>query len=182
VPAPTERVALDVRPATTDDLDTVVALLRQAYNGLITQGITDQWISPFPPESIAPMIDRGEVYLGTHSGRPIATFTLTYTPDVELWNHPPDDAGYLRRLAVDRDYAGHAIGGDLLDHACELIAATGRPFLRLDCAKHNTGLHDYYRARGFTHLRTIDLPHRESGALFQRLAAPAASRRDQSSR
>ena len=90
-------------------------------------GITDQWVRPFPPEAIAPLIDRGEVYLATHQGQPIATFTLTYTPDAELWNHPPDDAGYLRRLAVDRGDAGHDIGAQLLDHAGQLVAATGRP-------------------------------------------------------
>jgi GNAT superfamily N-acetyltransferase len=171
VPTPTERIALDVRPATRDDLDTIVALLRQAYDWLIIRGITDQWVRPFPPESIAPLINRGEVYLATHRGEPLATFTLTYTPDPELWNHPPDDAGYLRRLAVDRDHTGHGIGAQLLDHAGQLVAATGRPWLRLDCAKHNTRLHDYYRAHSFTHLRTVDLPHRESGALFERPAA-----------
>jgi ribosomal protein S18 acetylase RimI-like enzyme len=168
VPTPTQRITLDVRPATPNDLDTIVALLRQAYDWLTARGITDQWVRPFPPESIAPLIDRGEVYLAIHSDQPVATFTLTYTPDPELWNHPPDHAGYLRRLAVDRAHAGHGIGVQLLDHAGQLVAATGRRWLRLDCAKHNPRLHDYYRALGFTHVRTIDLPHRESGALFER--------------
>ena len=172
MPAPTQRVTLDVRQATPDDLDTIVGLLHQAYDWLMERGITDQWVRPFPPEAIAPLIDRGEVYLATHDNEPIATFTLSYTPDPELWNHPPDDAGYLRRLAVHRDHTGHGVGAQLLDHAGRLVAATGRPWLRLDCAKHNARLHDYYRAHGFTHLRTIDLPHRESGALFERSAAP----------
>lgn len=88
-----------------------------------------------------------------------------------LWDHPPDDAGYIRRLANDRDYAAHGIGGELLDYASQLVAGTGRRWLRPDCAKNNTRLHDYYRAHGFNHLRTIDLPHHESGALFQRPAA-----------
>ena len=173
MPAPTQRVALGVRPATPDDLDTIVELLRQAYYWLIGRGITAQWVRPFPPEAIEPLIKRGEVYLATHDGRPIATFTLTYTPDPELWNHQPDDAGYIRRLAVHRAHASHGVGAQLLDFASQLVAAAGRPWLRLDCAKHNTRLHDYYRAHGFTHLRTIDLPHRESGALFERSAASA---------
>ena len=140
--------------------------------GLSTRASPTNGSAPSRPKPSQPLIDRGEVYIATHDDQPIATFTLTYTPDPELWNHPPDDAGYLRRLTVHPDHAGHGIGAQLLDHAGQLVAATGRPWLRLDCAKHNPRLHDYYRAQGFTHLRTIDLPHRESGALFQRSAAP----------
>ena len=50
MPAPTQRIAIDVRQATPDDLDTIVGLLHQAYDWLINQGITDQWVRPFPPE------------------------------------------------------------------------------------------------------------------------------------
>ena len=140
MPAPTQRVALGVRQATPDDLDTIVDLLRQAYDWLIDSGITDQWVRPFPPEAITPLIDRGEVYLATHNDQPIATFTLTYTPDPELWNHPPDDAGYLRRLAVDRAHAGHGIGAQLLDHAGQLVSRHRPPLApaRLRQAQHET--------------------------------------------
>jgi ribosomal protein S18 acetylase RimI-like enzyme len=169
---------LDVRKATIDDLDTVVKLLHDAYDWLIEQGITDQWIKRFSRHSIEQIIGRGEVYVasGDHDVI-IATFTLSCRPDPELWGHPPDDAGYIRRLVVDRDNAGHDLGAQLLDHASQLVAATGREWLRLDCAKHNTRLQDYYRSHGFEHVGTIDLPHRQSGARFQRrtevLGAPA---------
>lgn len=169
MPAPAAS-ALDLRRATAGDLDTIVALLHEAYDWLIDQGITDQWPGPFSPESIRELIERGEVYIATSHDDVIGTFTLTYRPDPELWNEPPDDAGYIRRMVVDRDHAGQDIGGQLLDRAAQLVAKSGRSWLRLDCAKHNARLHDYYRAHGFTHLRTIDLPHRPSGALFQRPA------------
>jgi ribosomal protein S18 acetylase RimI-like enzyme len=167
-PTPHTAPQLAVRHATTDELDTVAGLLDQAYDWLIAEGITDQWTSRFPRDDIHDLIERGEVYLALAGDQPVATFTLTYRPDPELWNHPADDAGYIRRLAVDRDHAGHDIGGQLLDHAAVVVAASGRRWLRLDCAKHNSRLHDYYRHHGCTHLRTIDLPHRQSGALFER--------------
>lgn len=170
MPTPAARAALEMRPATPDDLDAIVGLLHQADEWLIQRGITDQWIAPFRADTIKPLIERGEVYIGTRDGDPIATFTLTYRPDPELWGHQPDDAGYVRRLAVDRAHAGADVGCQLLDHASQIVAATGRPWLRLDCAKHNRRLHDYNRAHGFTPLRTVDLRHRQSGALFQRSA------------
>lgn len=171
-------LTLHVRHATADDLDAVVVLLHDAYDWLIAQGITDQWPGRFPPRAIQELIRRRQVYLASNNNDVIATFTLSYQPDPELWENPPDNAGYIRRLAVDRDHAGRDIGGQLLDHASTLVAASGRPWLRLDCAKHNTRLHDYYRAHGFTRLRTIDLPHRRSGALFQRPATLTDVRSD----
>jgi ribosomal protein S18 acetylase RimI-like enzyme len=170
MPSRPDPLPLHVHRASADVLDTVVELLHDAYDWLITQGITDQWAEPFPRESVEQLIERGEVYVVSRAGEVIATFTLTYHADPELWDDPPDDAGYIRRLVVDRAHAGHNIGGQLLDHAGDLAAATGRQWLRLDCAKNNTRLHDYYRTHGFEHLGTIDLPHRQSGALFQRLA------------
>ena len=44
------------------------------------------------------------------------------------------------------------------------------PWLRLDCNKANEQLQAYYQRQAFTYLRTVDLPHRVSGALFQRHA------------
>lgn len=168
---PAAPLPLHVRQATTDDLDRVVELLHHAYDWLVAQGITDQWPGPFPPQAIQELLRRGEVYVASSGDAVIATFTLSYQPDRELWDDPPDHAGYIRRLVVDREHAGREVGGQLLDHASKLVAAADRLWLRLDCAMHNARLHGYYRAHGFAHLRTIDLPHRQSGALFQRPAA-----------
>jgi hypothetical protein len=40
--------------------------------------------------------------------------------------------------------------------------------LRLDAWRTNEALHAYYRKAGFQHVRTVEYPHRGSGALFQR--------------
>lgn len=131
---------------------------------------------PFSPRSVAEPIARREVYIAHIEDRAVDTFTLSFQPDRELWGDPPEDAGYVGRLAVDRDHADQDIGGQLLEHAGKLIAAAGRRWLRLDCAKHSTRLHEYYRAQRFNHLQTIDLSHRESGAFFERLARPEPDR------
>jgi GNAT superfamily N-acetyltransferase len=167
---------LGIRQADLTDLDAVVRLLHGAYDWLVARGITDQWADRFPRSGVRDRIERGEVYVAFDQDRPIGTFTLDFRPDPELWDEPPDEAGYVHRLVVAREYAGRDLGGWLLDCAGQLVAATGREWLRLDCAKHNSGLHDYYRRHGFAHLRTVDLPHRQSGALFERRAAPGSSR------
>ncbi|MCX4387635.1 hypothetical protein OG777_11920 [Micromonospora peucetia] len=48
----------------------------------------------------------------------------------------------------------------------------GRPgeeaYLRLNAWKANAALHCYYLGQGFRHVRTVDVPGRNSGALFER--------------
>ncbi len=63
---------------------------------------------------------------------------------------------------------GQSLGAALLDWAAGRATEAGR--LRLDAWKTNAALHTYYTSLGFTHLRTVDLPHRRSGALFERPA------------
>jgi hypothetical protein len=52
--------------------------------------------------------------------------------------------------------------------SCWTSPPSGPRFIRVDCATGNGELHGYYKRLGFSHVRTVDLPHRRSGALFQR--------------
>jgi GNAT superfamily N-acetyltransferase len=99
--------------------------------------------------------------------------TLDYWPDPEFWGEPPDIAGYVHRLAVRRGHAGQDVGAALIDHVEREVAATGRPLLRLDCNKNSPRLHEFYKRLGFEHVGDVDLPHRQSGSLFERPARRA---------
>jgi ribosomal protein S18 acetylase RimI-like enzyme len=162
--------ALAIRTAGREDLLAAAQLLDQAGEWMRSQGITDQWPIRFPLSDLAQRADRGEIHIAYDGTMPVGTFALDWTADPEFWHdHAADtDAGYLHRLAVARSHAGQGIGAQLAEHAANLVARNGRRLLRLDCAKHNTRLHEYYRQLGFTHVRTIDLAHRKSGALFER--------------
>jgi len=159
-----------VRTARPDDLTAVARLLDEAGNWMRSRGITDQWPIRFPLSDLAQRVDRGELHIACDDDTAIGTFALDNYADREFWHDDPDGtrAGYLHRLTVARDPAGQGIGAKLVDHAASLVANSGRHWLRLDCAKNNTRLHAYYTHLGFTHLRTIDIPHRKSGALFER--------------
>jgi ribosomal protein S18 acetylase RimI-like enzyme len=170
---------LIIRLARTEDLPAVAQLLDQAGHWMRSQGITDQWPARFPLSDLTQRVDRGQLHIAYDNTTPVGTFALDHRADPEFWDDDPDatNAGYLHRLAVARAYAGHGIGAQLVDHAARLVAHSGRSWLRLDCAKHNKRLHDYYHRLGFAHVRTIDLPHRKSGALFQRQAVAGQLRR-----
>lgn len=160
---------MEIRPANIGDLLTVQSILAEASAWLASRGI-EQWPeSGFPEEQTARRIRQGSVYLAFAAGEPVATITLDAWADPEFWD-TPDDAGYVHRLAVRRSWAGRGIGKALLDWAGQRVAESGGQWLRLDCMRDNKPLHDYYRHLGFEHVRDVELGHRISGSLFQRVA------------
>ncbi|MGW9044119.1 GNAT family N-acetyltransferase [Streptomyces lydicus] len=162
---------LEIRAARPDELVDVEELLIGASTWLADRGI-DQWQYPPHRDRITAALRRGEVFLALREQRPIATIQVDGFADPEFWqaSDQPDSAFYVHRMAVSRQAAGEEIGAVLLDWAAERAAAAGKAYLRLDAWKDNPGLHRYYRATGFDLLRIVDLPHRRSGALFQRPA------------
>ncbi|MFR0367590.1 GNAT family N-acetyltransferase [Streptomyces sp. MCC20] len=160
-----------IRPATEDDLGTVIDLWNHAASWLRDRG-SDQWQYPPRAERIQENIAAGECWIVEDDGLPIATVTVDEHADSDFWR--PDEAAepalYVHRMAVRRDVSGLELGSAMLDWASRLAADQGKQWLRLDAWRDNGGLHDYYSSRGFTHVRTVEATGRQSGALFQRPA------------
>ncbi|WP_432248857.1 GNAT family N-acetyltransferase [Streptomyces sanyensis] len=158
-----------IRPGRPDELSTVEALLREASTWLASRGI-DQWQYPPHRERISAALEQEVCFIAFDDGEPIATIQVDDFADPEFWtpDDQPETALYVHRMAVRRNAAGGGVGGALLDWASQRAAAQGKRWLRLDAWKDNEGLHRFYKNAGFTLLRTVDLPHRRSGALFQR--------------
>lgn len=172
---------LTLRRAVPADLAGVLTLLADTAEWLYSQGVRQWPRGGFGPERIEPLIEEQVLYLVDDELRyldpdeaapPVATIALDGHADPEFWTRTDDPASalYVHKLAVARPWSGSGLGDALLDWAGATVHASGLPWLRLDCAKSNPRLQSYYRTRGFRHLRTIDLPHRASGALFQRPA------------
>jgi GNAT superfamily N-acetyltransferase len=161
--------------AMPDDLGDVVRLLADAAAWLHSRGL-DQWPEGFaPPERIGPYIARGEVWLVHDGGQAVATARVTGVADApQLWT--PAERGelalYVSKLAIDRAYAGQGLGAMVLRWITDHAAQLGYKWVRLDAWRSNPGLHAYYLARGWEHVRTAELSGRNSTTLFQRPAAP----------
>jgi ribosomal protein S18 acetylase RimI-like enzyme len=156
-----------VRQAVPDDLDTAVQVITEVSAWLAGKDIS--WLLDFPGP-FKKRIALGEVYLAYLNDWKTLTGTVSLgrEPDPELWRSYPGQARYVHRLAVRRKFAGRGIGRALLNLAGHVAATENVPWLRLDCSKDNQALQGYYLDQGFEHLDTVDLPHRLSGALFQR--------------
>lgn len=172
---------LALRRAEPTDLPGVLSLLADTAEWLHGLGIRQWPRGGFGPERIEPLIDERVLYVLDDElsyldpdvePRPVASIAVDGNADPEFWTpaDAPGDALYVHKLAVARPWAGQGLGDALLDWAGGMTYASGRSWLRLDCSKDNPGLQNYYRRRGFHHLRTVNLAHRASGALFQRPA------------
>ncbi len=169
---------LDIRPARPDELSSVEGLWLEASRWLASRGL-DQWQYPPRRYRMIEAIRARDCHLVHLHSRLVGTITVQEEADPEWWaDDDPSCALYVHDLAVSRSAAGKAVGAALLDWAGGLAARRGKPWLRLEAWKTNHLLHRYYLAQRFELLRIEDLPHRNSGALFQRhtgfVTAPAS--------
>ncbi|MDJ1131429.1 GNAT family N-acetyltransferase [Streptomyces iconiensis] len=161
-----------IRQAGPEELDRVVELWLEARQWLASRG-SEQWQYPPRRERMAAAVQEGECHLAFVGGRLAGSVTLQEKGDPEWWAaDEPASALYVHDLMVRRDFAGQRLGGRLLDWSGEVAGGQGKPWLRLEAWKNNRALHRYYLDQGFALLRIVDLPHRNSGALFQRRSAP----------
>jgi GNAT superfamily N-acetyltransferase len=160
---------LHIRAARPDELEVVEGLLVEVSKWLASRGI-DQWQYPPHRDRIMKALARGECFLAFRGNQAVGTIQVDEHADPEFWTEEdrPEDALYVHRMAVSRSVEGEEIGTVLLDWAARRAAAAGKPLIRLDAWKTNSGLHRYYLGQGFQLVRVVDLPHRQSGALFQR--------------
>jgi hypothetical protein len=166
-----------VEPRFDPELESVRAVLDSAARRLAAAGI-EQWPMSFTEDGGRRMValrefaERGEVYLMRYYGQPAATVTLSRWADPDFASGWPQchDALYLYRLAAsdltrrtDLRFGTWIVQQFAPYQAYQL----GRRYVRLDCSRTNTALHDYYLARGFERIGTVEVPGRKSGALFQ---------------
>ncbi|GAA3754410.1 GNAT family N-acetyltransferase [Streptomyces tremellae] len=160
-----------IYPAGSSDAQTIASMWGETSEWLAARGI-DQWQYPASMEKIARDIDRGTAYLVREQDALIGTITVDESADAEFWRPDdlPEDALYGHRIIVLPSAQGNAVGTALLDWASRKAERLGKSWLRVDAWKTNAALGSYYERQGFEHVRTVDLPHRRSGALYQRRA------------
>src|SRR5690348_6324808 len=99
---------LTINTATSNDMDTVIAILTDAARWLQSRGLAT-WDPATLPEVMSKPVARGEVYIARLDDHPAATVTVQWS-DPFFWGERPDDAGYIHKLAVMRTAAGKKLG------------------------------------------------------------------------
>lgn len=167
-------VTMFIRQARTNEVEQVMQLLAEGVRWLRGRGL-DQWSTwQGWRTKVVRSLERGEVWLLADRSELVGTVTIELSGDPDFWTPAElaEPAGYVSKLTIRRDRAGYEMGALLLAWAGDHVYRHGGTWVRLDAWKTNGQLHDYYRNRGWTYLRTSPDPRRRSGALFQTYARP----------
>lgn len=160
---------LYLRRAVPADVDRLLIWRRETAAWLAAAVRSDQWSTPYPRERLEMWVERGDTVMASLSpnSEPVATITVSAWADPALWT--AEDlrvpARYLYKASVIREHAHRGIGRCLILWARNRAASEGVDVVRCDVWTTNLRLHDYYKAQGFRHLRTV--PAVTSGALFE---------------
>ena len=148
---------LTLRRATPEDLDVVLAIVRDAARRTVEKGLPD-WRRYLTPAGFRLVQDRVngvgdvEAYLASRErdGRAVGVFSVHWS-DRHNWDARGEDglAGYIHMLAVHRDAKGAKLGRRMVAMAEKVIVRRGRELARLDCGADNVFLCDYYRSLSY---------------------------------
>ena len=135
--------------ASVQDADDVRAILQEAADWLVAQGLPLWKDDDLRPETIRDEVAQGAFWLAKADGEAAGCvrFQLEdrlFWPDV-----PPGEAAYIHRLAVRRSFAGGGVSGALIEWAKHRTRYEGRSYLRLDCEADRPRLRDLYESKGF---------------------------------
>lgn len=161
-----------VRYARPTDVEHVIRLRAHAENWLRSAGIEQWTVSSTGERNIRESIQAGTTYVvTTGAGHIVASLTLD-GPDLDFWTpvEAAKPALYLYKFMIRSDRRGSGLGDALLDWCCDRADMVGALWLRCDCWRSNTQLHEFYLKRGFYQVDVREAPGRKSGALFERPA------------
>lgn len=158
-----QKKAFQMEQATAKDTKAVLALLLETARWFKKSGST-QWnglLEGTDTHRTEEKILEGDVFVYRRDDQIAGMVMLLQNPsawDETLWRDQAivEDAIYLHRIAINRQYAGEAIGEKILKWAHESIRFEGKERIRLDCIAQNEFLNAYYQKAGYTYLGECD--------------------------
>ncbi|MBV8275605.1 MAG: GNAT family N-acetyltransferase [Verrucomicrobia bacterium] len=140
---------IEVKQASLPDLIAVSSILKEAADWLRVTGRSMWRDDELDADRIHQDVASGLFYLGHYDGAPAGTIKFQLE-DHRFWpDLPGDDAAYVHRIAVKREFAGKGVATKMLDWAVNRAAALGRSHLRLDCEADRQALRAIYERFGF---------------------------------
>lgn len=148
--------SVQLRPATGDDCDAVVALYDEAVAWLVARGRSDQWgTTPFSAmlNVVAQIHERansGSTWVADTGTKLLGAIVLGDKPPGYIDQPAGEPEVYISGFITSRVSRAHNVGAMLLEHARATARQAGISLLRLDCYAGGDGrLVRYYESVGF---------------------------------
>lgn len=169
---------LELRPATPEDVDDVLALAASCANHMIGRGIL-QWDDLYPDrDSIESDIREGGALLARHGDEVVAYFALDSRQDPQYaqvaWRFTQGPVAVVHRLMVSPEWQGRGLGRWLMDVAEQRAQQSGCATMRLEAFTNNPGAMRLYEKCGYRAAGIVHFRPGEFTCLEKALSAPAS--------
>ena len=149
------RKNMEIRKSQIKDFDRIKYLYDSAREYFKKIGI-DQWQKGYPSDKmIEADILNGESFVCLIDGKIIAVFMSakkkepSYESIYDGWWRLDEDYVVLHRVAVDEEYKGHGIGGQIVEFVEKTFCPTGKGYIKADTHENNYAMQKMLVKSGF---------------------------------
>lgn len=140
-----------IRPATSDDIETIGSILQEAARWLEQTGQLMWRDSELLPSRIAEDVRAGLFFLAVLNTEPAGTIKFQLEDSLFWPDVPHSDSAFVHRLAVRRRFAGTGVSTALLNWTAQRARSLNKRYLRLDCEASRPKLRAVYERFAFRH-------------------------------
>ncbi|GIW26481.1 MAG: GNAT family N-acetyltransferase [Meiothermus sp.] len=155
--------ALQIRPASLDQVELACDILQEAARWLMDRGQPLWHLEELTPEHFRPVARQGELFLAYLGSRAVGTMTYQLADPLFWPEIPLGTSAFLHKLAIRREVAGQGVAAAMVGWAVERARRSGLAYLRLDTDFNRPKLRSFYEQLGFVcvgdkHLTRLGYP------------------------
>jgi ribosomal protein S18 acetylase RimI-like enzyme len=148
---------INLRQVRDVEFDAVYGILHENATWLLSKDIFQwplTWLESICPEIRASI--KAELFYAVELDNTfVAVLEIRSAPEI-LWGNNQDEALYIHKLAIQRQYSDSSLGRNILAFIKTEARQKNINFLRLDCVADNNKLREYYESCGFNLKGIVD--------------------------
>lgn len=149
------------------DAETAINIMKEVTEWCRSVGLKIWKDEQLTREKLLIDIDEDNFYIGKVSDSNACCMILQWN-DTLFWPKAKEnEAGYMHKLCVRREYSGKGLSQKMVEFAVEECRRRNVGYLRLDAGWYKEKLHNLYESLGFEMVGKIELGDRGEFALFE---------------
>ena len=165
---------MELRKSTQEDIDRIMEIIKQAQNYFKENNI-DQWQNNYPNEEIIKEdISNGESYVLLNNNKIVGTTVIsfnresTYDKIYEGKWLTNDKYANIHRIAVDNEYKGQGLSGEILKYVEACCREKGIHSIKGDTHEDNLSMQKFFEKNGFKYCGVIYLEDGDKRVAFEK--------------
>ncbi len=131
------------------DVDTAINIMKEVATWGSSIGLNLWKVEQLTRERLMVNVLEDDFYVGKVSGNTACCMMLQWSDNFFWPNSKENEAGYVHKLCVRREYAGLGLPGKMIEYAIEQCKRRDIKYLRLDTGWNNEKLCNLYKSLGF---------------------------------